>query len=209
MSGASLDPGSLRFQDYERLAHFLTRKLCGWAQARGANPDYGDLFQEVALVWSVCRDQFDPSRGVKFSAYFAQAALHHWGKLRRQIQRDKRMVSFDHSPSQEMEQAMWDALPDERACNPESQVLREETIEGLLEANPLLARLVELSVDPPDELTHELAAMRSQVAWAQELGVHDLDAPPVALTPRLLSKTFRFNWRHRQILQSETSKAFP
>jgi DNA-directed RNA polymerase specialized sigma24 family protein len=209
MSAAPLDPGSLKFQDYERLTHFLARKLCGWAQARGGSPDYDDLYQEVSLIWWRCRDQFDPTRGVLFPAYFAQAALHHWARVRREVERGRRTISLDQAPNAQIEASLAELLCDEHAGNPEMDALRQEAIAETLEASPLLLRMVELSLDPPEDLAQELVALRAQVAWSHDMGLGECETPAAALTPRLLSKTFRFNWRNRQLLLTEINKAFP
>jgi DNA-directed RNA polymerase specialized sigma24 family protein len=209
MTTAPRDPATVRFQDYQRLVHMLSHKLCGWASARGGRLDHDDVAQELAVIWVRCRDGFDPTRGVRFASYFARAAINHWSVLRRELDTQRSTISLDQSPSDDAEMTLAEVLSEADQLSPEEKLLRDEQLEATLTANPLLARLVQLSANPPPELHAQLTAIQAQAQWARELGVESLDAPPVALTPRLLGRTFRFNWRQRLLLQPQPPRAFP
>lgn len=205
----AVDPGSLRFQDYERLTHALTRKLCGWVAARdrsGATPSYEDIFQDLAMVWVQCRDRFDPTRGVMFSTYFTRAALNQWQRLAKQINQSRHTVSMDEPMLQSADYTLAEAVGDPDQLSPEDVLAQKEWVEQLMQANPLLARLVELSASPPEDLRDELAALEAQREWALSQGIETLNLVPAAFTPQLLSRTFNFNWRHRAMMQDGLSE---
>lgn len=56
------------------LIHLITRKCLGWVMALGVQLDYEDVFQEVSLAFVTASRQYDPSTGIKFSAYLTRAA---------------------------------------------------------------------------------------------------------------------------------------
>lgn len=203
----------LRFQDYERLTHKLARRLYGWSAARGrrgAQPSYEDIFQDLAVIWTQCRDRYDPNLGAQFSTYYTRAALNHWQVLARQVNRDNATVSFDEpvGASDDGEGLTLESvLTDPEDLDPEEAFSRRQWAEQSLAKSPLLARLVELSADPPEELEAELAAMRAQREWAAEQGVVMDGSAPTAFTPSLLNRTLRFNWRQRMLAQPKLSEA--
>lgn len=195
----------LRFEDYERLTHKLTRKLYGWACARdrqGKPPAYEDIFQDLAVIWVQCRDGFDPSQGVQFSTYYTVAAIRHWARLELQVKRENTTISLDEPVrSQEDSVLLEEILVDPTELTPEEHLARREWASGSLGANPLLARLVEISTHPPPELKRELMALAAQRVWAQQQGLAVDQSAPSVLTPTLLGRTFGFNWRHRLAMQ--------
>lgn len=56
------------------LIHLITRKCMGWVMALGVKLDYDDVFQEVSLAFVTAARLYDPSTGIKFSAYLTRAA---------------------------------------------------------------------------------------------------------------------------------------
>ena len=56
------------------LIHLITRKCMGWVMALGVQLDYEDVMQEVSLAFVTASRQYDPSTGIKFSAYLTRAA---------------------------------------------------------------------------------------------------------------------------------------
>jgi hypothetical protein len=190
---------TLRFEDYERLIHKLARVLYGRACARdkvGVQPSYEDIFQDLCVVWTMCRDAFDHTRGVKFATYFFNAAMNRWRYVARDISRQNATVSISQFLTNE-EVDIEDLLIDPNDIDPEANFARKEWARLALERNPLLARLIELSANPPQEFEAELVALKAQREWAKELGVTMEEQVPVNFTPTLLGQTFRFNWRQR------------
>lgn len=189
----------LRFEDYEKMCHWLARRLSG--KANGQAIPYDDLFQEICIQWCKCRDSFDPTKGVKFSTYFIRSVLPQWRQFRRAIlgkhvdETDSlhERFAFDEGEGAEL----IDTLADQRAGSPETDLLRREAIEVELERNPLLARLTEIAVKPGPDLLTQLEALQAQHAWAAELGVQGQLRPARHITPHMMRKLFNLNWRQR------------
>lgn len=194
----------LRFEDYERLIHKLTRKFYGWACVaahRGKTPSYDDIFQDLALVWVQCRDQFDPSVGAPFSSYYYRAALNHWPRCAKQVMAENATVSIEEPVNPDDQVRLEELLTDPAELSPEERFARREWVDASLDDNPLLSRLLELSADPPPDLKRELMALAAQQVWMRERGLPVDQPAPVAFTPNLLIGTFNFNWRHRLLLR--------
>lgn len=190
----------LRFEDYRLLTHKLARQLAGWMKARGrrgAEPSHEDITQDLAMIWVLCRDRFDPSLGVKFSTYYTRAALNHWAALRKRVDRENITMSFDEKPPEGAldNHSLSEVLADPDDLDPEEVFARREWAEQVLKANPLLARLMALSADPPQELRGELAALAAQRIYARSRGIEMDQNAATAFTPKLLGRMFRFNWR--------------
>ncbi len=197
---------TIEFKDYERLTHWITIKLLGRAKASGADVEYNDLFQEVALIWCRCRDLYDETKG-KFSLYYVRSAFKGFGHqnlaekingrgFRSTVSLNERVMGSEDEVSE-----FGDLIEDEGCVNPEDRLLLRESVAIELERNPLFKRLVELSVEEPPELTSQLTAMRRQREYARSLGITMSERVPTALTPELVRRSMRFNWRQRRDAQ--------
>lgn len=204
----------LRFSDYENLTHALTHKICGWARAAGGHLAYEDVFQDLALVWVRCRDQFDPSQGAKFGTYYYNAALHEWGRFKREIRVQRRTVSAsvsgeeDGQDGQDERGADITGIADDATASPEEQLIQRQRAAVALRRNPLMHRLISLSVEAPDDLQAELHALAAQRDWAARCGTPISETPPTALTPVILSRIFGFNWRHKIMMHLSVPKGY-
>lgn len=197
-------PKPLRFEDYENLCHWITRKLVAGQHQSMRRMSYEDVFQEIALLWCKCRDNYDPSLGVKFSTYFSRSALLQWRNLRRGLLgRNAELTDSLHEvigndgegPTERM-----DLMPDYEATNPELAAMRAEAVRLECDANPLLAKLTELAVKPPPDIHRHLKALQAQHAWAKQLGVTLAERAPEALTPTMVRDMLLLNWRQRKLV---------
>jgi hypothetical protein len=203
MQQSSVSDCAIRFEDYEKLTHWLSRRLVARGQGEGVALPYGDVFQELVLVWLRCRDGFDQAVGVKFSTYYVRAAVWEYRNIKRALagQYARHMVSLSDQVGGAGEESLdWiDVIPDLSAENPEAQVALAQSVEQEMAINPALHRLTELAANPPPELARELEALAAQAAWAKHLGVVQPETMPTALTPMMLRRLFRLNWRQRKL----------
>lgn len=200
----SQSQSALRFDDYKNLAHWITVRVRARAARAKLNLDYDDVFQEVALIWTRCRDLYRPETGVKFSTYFANSGLRSYRRVCQSIlghPEELNYEDFSHPGSEDEGAHFLDYTADPKAENPELQVMRMEEVKRMLgPANPLLLRLVRLCADAPPELMEQLKAAKAQYDFAKQMGVAPGESPPVALTPQVVGKIMRFNWRKRKEL---------
>lgn len=71
---------AIRFEDHVGLVHFQAKKGFKWAQGAGCPLDYEDMLQEASLAFVQAARGFNPNAGVKFSAYYTQAAFSQFNK---------------------------------------------------------------------------------------------------------------------------------
>jgi hypothetical protein len=195
---------ALNYKDYEGLVAWCASKILRRAAAQGLHLEIKDVTQEVAMVWVRCAARFDPSRGVKFSTYFARAAAHEYGDIVAGLCPDRgRVVASLNDPVRthdggEMERI--ECTPDDNAEDPERQLLQSDHLAQALAVRPLLRRVAEICAAPDVEMRRELAALKSQSEWARQLGVKAHHQLPTGLTPRMVGKAVGFNWRDRRLL---------
>lgn len=65
----------LSFKGNVGLVHLIARKCYGWTSALGVSVDYEDVFQDVSVAFVTAATSFDPTQGIKFSAYLTRAAM--------------------------------------------------------------------------------------------------------------------------------------
>lgn len=65
----------LSFKGNVGLVHLIARKCFGWTSALGVSVDYEDVFQDVSMAFVTAATSFDPTQGIKFSAYLTRAAM--------------------------------------------------------------------------------------------------------------------------------------
>lgn len=203
MTDPQAAPEPLRFEDYEKLCHWIARRLYAGQQSDDGRLAYDDVFQEVAIQWCKCRDAFDPSKGVKFSTFFVRSTLPQWRNVRRRLMGSNVGVTDSlhqllGSGDGEGEVEMIALIEDQGATNPEAAAIRSEAVRMEFETNPLLERLSQLVVSPPPELQAQLEALQAQRAWGQELGV-SMPEPATSFTPSMLGQLFNFDWRRRKL----------
>lgn len=188
-----------RWQDSERTARYLARRLLDRARRMGLRTvQYEDLLSEVWMTWTMCRDGFDPARGVRFNTYFVRSVENNWRDFCRRhydpmVDRAASIDTFGVNDDGEVEGL---EVPDENATQGDQAFALRESLEQAGRDSPLAYKLLQLAAQAPDELVAELRAAEAQASWAREMGVRGEVAPRV-LTPRLLGRIFRFNWRWR------------
>jgi hypothetical protein len=198
---------SIKWEDSQRDASRLANLVSSKCRRYGFPVDKDDALQEIALIWMICKRNFDPKFGATFRTYFSNAVMKAWPTVAKHhtdkathnaMQIDSFFEGDGGTESLEIE--------DERAENPEREAIRSELIAQALERNPSLVPMLKLVESPPEELLKELVAARAQFDYAKSMGIA-IDAPPVALTPKVISKIFGMNWRHRQALGKQLEKA--
>lgn len=202
---------ALKFEDFANLAHWITVRVHRRAIASGRAVDYEDIYQEVSMIWLRCRELYKPEFGVKFSTYFVNAGLKSFKRIMGNIAGATGESSYEdlsYGGEDGDGQHFLDYTPDPSAKDPEAEAIAREEQEILLtQTNPLLGRLVELSVQQPPELLAQLEAARAHQALAKTMGLPTGEAPPAALTPTVVGQILRFNWRKRKELKMNMEAA--
>lgn len=73
---------TVRFQDHVGLVHQQAKFGFKWADGAGTGLSYDDMFQVASVAFVIAANSFDPTRGIKFSTYYTQAAF---SEFRREI----------------------------------------------------------------------------------------------------------------------------
>lgn len=203
------------FADYEKTAKYLALRVYNHARANGESSfTYEEAYSDVCLTWVYCRDNFNPEKGVKFRTYFWNAVLKNRGNFanRRRRQLPANTVSFDQpihtsSASEDGELRLENILGDDKV-DVEGDMFLKEQLEQIAYRYPLIARLLQLSLEQPDDLMNELDALKEHHRLLVEKGMHsDINFSAEALTPEILKKIMDFNWRHKQKLMKDMSDA--
>lgn len=202
------DNSALTYKDYVKLMHWLAnRHVVRRAFKAGFKIDHDDAFQEVALIWTQCVKRYDSELGVKFSTYFGQAVYHEYRNICRRVLGVGREITDSLSSMAFQADGggegveLGDLLVNEDAENPEIHFARNEGVEQSLAASPLLKRLLELAVNPDEEMQRELEALQAQHKWAARISQRAPECQaPSALTPRMVGKMMQFNWRDRRLM---------
>lgn len=198
----------LKFEDYEKLAHWATRQLVVRGLRSGANLDPADVFQEVGAIWTHCVSRFDPSHNTKFSTYFVRAVFHEYAAiLRRQLGKNWYRTSSlnesvrDNHQSLNHEMELGEIIADDKAPDPELEMMRSDQAARMLERNPLLRRLAQIALRPDAEMRRELQALQAQRDYANASGLGQIeDQAPVALNLQMVAHAVGLNWRSKQIV---------
>lgn len=189
---------------YDGLIDWTARRLIGRAKDEGLDLDFRDVRQEMAILWVHCTRKFDQAHGVKFSTYFVRAADHEYtnacrsllGRNFRQTSSLNAKVGGRGEGYDECE--LQDLMQDESADDPETHAIRGQEVERTVLYDPVVQQLFRLTVSPDEpEIQRELEALRHQVEFSKRIG-QPMPQPPTTVTPGMLGRMFKLNWRQRQ-----------
>lgn len=175
--------GQQRFQDSQKQIATFARQVLRRAKAAGAaSVELSDIESELALVWVIASEKFDPQYGVPFGAYLRRGMVQH---INRWIQ-DQIEESFHTSLDLEIDDSYGlhdrvsslDAGPDEIA---EVASTRRLVMKNLPDQSRIFLELLET---PPPEFLEIMKAAQDRAAYARSRGMNavaptDVTAPMV------------------------------
>lgn len=94
-TGQTLTPKSeLQFEDYVGLTWSIVNK-----QNIEHMIENEDLFQELALVWLKCKEQYEPNKGIKFSTFYYTSAINRIMRIKERNDKEMYLWSLDYNIS--------------------------------------------------------------------------------------------------------------
>ena len=181
MNGAELNSF---YKENVGLVHFVARKSYGRLQRMGATIEYEDLVQDMSMIFIRSVELFDAERG-KFSTYFVQAAYFELRRIEEvfateRIELKIKSVEEMASNAEEGEINLWDVigsddLPVDEFVDAKLTVAKMES-----ELSPLAKKILEWSVQPPEEIKREYDAKAHHAQFARSLGFAVRNREPAA-----------------------------
>lgn len=151
------------FDDFYKANVGLVKKVSLKVYARfsamGAGMEYADVEQEAVIVMMKAWRGFDPTRGWKFSTYYINSAWNAFNRLAEGFSREMNVIgvySMDANLDSDGESANWESLTDGGHATPE-QLFEAKELLSEIEAvlSPLASKIVELMLDPPEQMQQE------------------------------------------------------
>lgn len=149
------------------LVHKVTGAVMPRVIAANVPMDYEDVFQEVVIVFMRAYKTYDPSQK-KFSTYFMCSA---WNEMNRIVGRGERSgKSVSLSQRGHDGQETFVDLPD-MSADPCAELEMRKLLTHLAEKlSPSAMRVVEMCINPPDELESELIAQQLTAQAGRDAG---------------------------------------
>jgi hypothetical protein len=201
---------TLRFEDYQAQAKQIASRLT-WKAKRAGNPvlDKDTLYSDVCMTWVKCRDNFDESFGVPFKSYFMSAAYKNYGMFVRdhydEVSAHSDSLHSEYDNDGEGVIKPIDKIEDE-GVDIEALTSRRQMLRRMAGRFPLVVTLLDIIVNPPDELQSEIIAANEYYGVCERLG-YGAHRPATMLTFSSLQKILGFNWRQKERLQEELKDA--
>lgn len=146
------------------LARKIARKVFARLLAMGAAVEYQDVEQEASIIMMRAYEKFDPNLGFQFSTYYYRAAYNELQKFVKSYEQDRQVLgvfSITGARGDDGEEIDLESTIDGGHGSPEQYLESKQLLEGIEEdLSPLAFKLLELIVEPPEELVREWAVAR-------------------------------------------------
>ena len=201
--------GTIRFEDYQRFAHLLARRVFPRVKARGLPMDYEDVYQEIAVTFCQARDKFDPSRGVKFTDYFGRAAMLNMNRTISGLTNDETIDGNNHiSLDWAIEDGsdLHEIIEDVNGQTPEEIVMgggHRDFVLGRL--SPLTRRVCEIVESPSEIVVGQWQAIRVKATLGRSEDQRSR-AAPTSVTVAFVMKVMGLSRDDRRTVCKEIEK---
>jgi RNA polymerase sigma factor (sigma-70 family) len=152
------------YQANTGLAHRVAVKVFARLMSMGAAVEFDDVFQEASLIMQRAYEKFDPSRGFKFSTYYTRSAYNELNKFVESYEKDCTVLgvmSIQAARGDDGDELDMESTIDGHHTSPEEALEHKQLFESIeRKLSPLAFFLLQVSVDPPEQLVREFNVQR-------------------------------------------------
>lgn len=196
------------YPHYQRLVRHLGVRILKRMHAAGCRTmQLADIEQEIAITWTICRDKYEPDKGVAFVSYFVRAVwfnVNRWSK--EQIdQAHLAPTSLDDTVGEDDNMERHDVVADP-AESIDTVMMRAQSLSRVLRRlSPMAQTFVRLLESPPPELYRQLDHLRARGEYGRQRGLPS--QTPHHITAALVFRAMGVKSTERTLIYREIQTA--